>query len=91
MYHVFNGELVYFPTNKVFGREFVRLLKGHEHDANITYDKETDQHVFDSSDYRIFFPTLYSIQKRIDLAKKLSTGIFIWQVEEGLDYFVDLF
>jgi chitinase domain-containing protein 1 len=85
----------------VTGKTFIELLKNFK--VDVKYDAHSEEHTFnlmnsdDDSSFNIlnaklivFFPTLYSIQKRIELAEELGTGISIWELGQGLDYFYDL-
>lgn len=74
------------------GNSFVDLIKNNE--VEFKYDEKSAEHVAIVKDLNgqtvIFYPSLYSIIKRVELAEKLGTGLSIWELGQGLDYFYDL-
>ena len=82
----------------VTGKWFIDALNYFK--TEIIYDDKNYEHVFymtnkngdpsDPSNSIVYYPTLYSIQKRIELAEELGTGLSIWELGQGLDYFYDL-
>ncbi|CAG4956698.1 unnamed protein product [Parnassius apollo] len=78
----------------IVGTEYIELLKNAKTNQVVTYNNNTAENYIEvrtsQGAKKIFFPTLYSIQKRLDLAREYGTGVAIWELGQGLDYFYDL-
>jgi hypothetical protein len=38
-----------------------------------------------------YYPTVTSISERLQLAQRLEVGVGIWDIGQGLDYWLNLF
>ncbi|TPX32329.1 hypothetical protein SmJEL517_g04500 [Synchytrium microbalum] len=55
-----------------------------------TYGEHSFQYTHGKQVYEVWYPTLQSIDDRLTLAKEMHSGISLWEIGQGLDYFYDL-
>lgn len=76
----------------VIGHQYVALLEKHK--PTVTWDEESEEHYFlyDGEDAKhvVFYPTLASISARLSTANDVGSGLSIWEIGQGLEYFFDL-
>ncbi len=77
----------------ILGRDFVQLLQ--DKPQPFHWDREIQEHMIQFPGKKddlsvVFYPTLHSIDARLQLAIRLDVGVAIWELGQGLDYFYDL-
>ncbi|XP_022916723.1 chitinase domain-containing protein 1 [Onthophagus taurus] len=77
----------------VINHDYLKLLKKFK--GKLQIDEKSQEHYFEVKEedgkHIIFYPTLFTINERVKLVNKLGTGVSIWELGQGLDYFFDLF
>lgn len=89
-----------YEMKPIVGHEYVEFLREKYTSTVIIFDSRSQEHVTlnqnpasQTGQYPnsiILYPTLKSIQVRLDLARKLNVPIAVWEAGQGLDYFYDL-
>ncbi|XP_078168862.1 glycosyl hydrolase superfamily protein [Carex rostrata] len=76
----------------IIGRDFISILGKHK--PTLLWEERSSEHYFfymhDNVKHAVFFPTLMSISVRLEEARAWGTGLSIWEIGQGLDYFFDL-
>ncbi|CAJ0574345.1 unnamed protein product, partial [Mesorhabditis spiculigera] len=66
------------------------LEKSKEKNARLEWDDIVKEHRLITSEGRIYYPSLTSVESRIKLAKAYDVGIAIWELGQGLNYFTQV-
>ncbi|PNT72404.1 hypothetical protein BRADI_2g43770v3 [Brachypodium distachyon] len=76
----------------ITGRDFIHLLEKYK--PSLQWDEKSSEHFFIYSDegarHAVFYPTAMSLSVRLDEAREWGTGLSIWEIGQGLDYFFDI-
>ncbi|GFP95120.1 chitinase domain-containing protein 1 [Phtheirospermum japonicum] len=77
----------------IVGREYLSLLE--QHRPQLHWEKNSAEHFFLYTDNQnvehvVFYPSLMSIAMRLKEAISWEAGISIWEIGQGLEYFVDI-
>uniref|UniRef100_A0A1I7XUK1 Chitinase domain-containing protein 1 n=1 Tax=Heterorhabditis bacteriophora TaxID=37862 RepID=A0A1I7XUK1_HETBA len=71
----------------IFDR-FLSVLK--ETNTELEWDTVAKEHMLKTSDSVIYYPSLTSIELRLNLARNFGIGVGIWDYGQGLNYFSQL-
>ncbi|XP_031262968.1 chitinase domain-containing protein 1 [Pistacia vera] len=77
----------------ITGTDYLHLLEKHR--PVLQWEKNIGEHFFIYSDekngkHAVFYPSLMSVSLRLEEARLWGTGLSIWEIGQGLDYFFDI-
>ncbi|XP_019192501.1 PREDICTED: uncharacterized protein LOC109186803 [Ipomoea nil] len=77
----------------IIAHEYISLLEKHK--PALQWEGKSGEHFFLYADdqharHVVFYPTLMSLAKRLEVAASWGAGISIWEIGQGLDSFLDI-
>ncbi|KAJ5069552.1 chitinase domain-containing protein [Anaeramoeba ignava] len=89
-----NVNIANSKLDHLIGKDYIKLLQ-EKTPSQINWDSKSEEHFFEYSDknekHIVYYPSLLSLQKRIEISQVFKTGISIWEIGQALPYFFDLF
>uniref|UniRef100_A0A8R1ER17 GH18 domain-containing protein n=1 Tax=Caenorhabditis japonica TaxID=281687 RepID=A0A8R1ER17_CAEJA len=76
--------------NTLMGKEYLKLLSDPSAKLEFNYENMEHAMVLERDNTIVFFPSMTSLEYRIELARELGVGVGIWDYGQGLDYFANL-
>ncbi|KAL1918940.1 uncharacterized protein VTP21DRAFT_2321 [Calcarisporiella thermophila] len=79
------------PT-PVIGKTVLELLTRHR--PKVKWSADHEEHSFEYTEggarHQVWYPSLKSLESRLELAEEYDVGVALWEVGQGLDYFYEL-
>ncbi|CAG8747723.1 14400_t:CDS:10 [Dentiscutata erythropus] len=76
----------------ITGNTIIKIIR--QHKPIIEWNENLGEHYFQYQEnglsHTVWYPSLKSIESRLQLAEDYDTGLSIWEIGQGLDYFYDL-
>ncbi|KAK6058251.1 adaptor complexe medium subunit family protein [Cooperia oncophora] len=66
------------------------LEKLKREDSKLEWDSKSKEHVVKYDNTKIYYPSLTSIEMRLNLARKYGVGVAVWDFGQGLNYFTQV-
>ena len=77
----------------IVAAQYQEILR--QHRPKLEWDESAAEHTLEytaqGERHSVYYPTLMSLQKRLELAFEFGVDISIWDLGQGLPFFMDLF
>ena len=77
----------------IIADQYLSILQ--QHRPKLAWDEASAEHVLEyvaqGERHVVYYPTLMSLQQRLELAYEFGVGVSIWDLGQGLEFFMDLF